>query len=84
MTVLEVAGKIAVAVAREYAGDDMMIASVVRGVRGVVDMHESGKLDSETALARLKSLDDTVRRDREEARRRLREMWDETDTKDGG
>lgn len=72
MTVLELIGRIAMAVA-EHADD--VIASVVRGAKKVGEMWESGELSTEVALTRLAALDDAVKKDREQARKELREKW---------
>jgi len=71
--VLEVIGEIAMGVVDKHADD--VIASVVRGAAKVGEMWRSGKLDTNEALARLGKLDEAVKRDREQARKELREKW---------
>ena len=75
MSVLEVVGKIAVAVAKHFAGDDSMIAAVVRGAATVAEKWQDGTLGDEAALKQLAKLDAAVAKDRELAREELRTKW---------
>lgn len=70
MSVLEVAGRILVDIIRTKVPDDIEL--VGNAVVGIVDKWKSGALGDESALAGLKMLDDTVKKDRALAREELK------------